>query len=979
MRFVNVLAILAMTGLGLTLFQNCSKSKFADSNAGLLEQSSLSASTIFINDDALYTNNTSVRVQVNLEKPMWMYVTNDPSCATGGVWQNFAPEIPWVLGSKNKETSVYIKFKTDYTESGCSFDSIVHDDIIPTLSQLGSVAAITNSGGVNISLNAADVGSGVDKILCPSDVASCGNAVMVSNAAEGQRNVTFYAMDKAGNKSNPLTVSWLYDKTPPTFTVPDKPGLTSKDLISGFRIVASDNFTPVAEIKFKHSLDGAAYVDVGASFNVTVGEGAHTINIVATDKAGNQSAPYSYSWTVGTKLPSVIFTKTPKDYDNTKGSFEFKGEDQFKVPLTKFECSLNGAAFAACTSPVDLASANLNYGSNTFSVRGIDSLMMVGEKSHTWKYDNKKPVLTFVPAKTPAAFSKNVTEEVAVTATEDNLESIEFVIDGASKQKALLTNYLMSNLTEIKHTIQVVAVDKAGNISDPINHSFWSDFTKPVVTLPALAGYSNSKNQTINVSATDNNTDALNVLKYYNDLDSSNLYAQFTPPLLLTNLPNGPHQVSVYAVDMAGNKSDVIPSTSIYIDLLAPTISIIKKPADNMATGTHSIINFTVTDVGSGIQADSLICYLTKGSVKAVHPCAAGADIDILNDEAANYQFDISVKDKLGQEATAKINWLAAQMYITKNTPFNVSQIVNSDVDILFLVGNDQAMGPVLTKIGNAFNGFMQKIQGLNWRLAITTADFSGENEGSSGNILMFGNSQYYLTPSTANAETLFKNRLNVGTNQSAQANKDKALTAMNEFFNKALSTTATKEKAFLRPDAVLVTIIVDHRDEITNGNTLFTTSDIFLNGNDSAVTPVAGLYDRLGANKAYLNHSSVVLDQNCANQSPSSYIGTTYMNLARDTGGINADICSDNYATQMNNFGNAILTKVSQIQLDCTPVDEAGDGQIDIDITLTVNGSTTPVLRSDYTVTNNVVRFVNAPSTVGDYNVTYRCLSWQK
>ncbi len=979
MRFVNVLAILAMTGLGLTLFQNCSKSKFADSNVEMLEQASLSARTITINDDALYTNNASVRVQMNLEKPMWMYVTNDPTCAGGGEWQSYSPEIPWVLGSKNKESSVYVKFKTDYTESGCTSDSIVHDDIAPALAQMGSVAAITNVAGVNIALSASDAGSGVEQIICPLDVATCGNAVMVSNSVEGQRNVIFYAQDKAGNKSAPLNVSWLYDKTPPTFSVPDKPGVTSKDIAGSFRIVGSDNFTAPADIKYRRSLNDGAYVDVGLTFNVTVGEGINKISIEAFDKAGNKSDTYTYSWTVGTKLPSVIFTKTPKDYDNTKGSFEFSGVDQFKVALTKFECSLNGAAFASCTSPVDLAGANVLYGSNTFSVRGIDSLGMVGEKSHTWKFDNKKPVIGFT--KKPQAFSLNSSEEVQVgllAPAEDNLDSIEFTIDGASKQKSLLNNYVMSGLTETNHSVQVVAVDKAGNMSDPVNYSFWSDFTAPVVVIPALADYSSNKNQNINAQITDNNKETANVLKYYYQLDGLNTYTQFPSlPLQLLNLNNGAHFVTIYALDMAGNKSLVVPSESIYIDLLAPTISIIKKPADNVATGSHSIINFTVNDVGSGIKIGSLACSITKAGVKTALPCGPGVDLDILNDIAAQYDFDISISDNLNQVATAKISWVAAQMFQGHTTAFSVSQIIKKDVDILFLIGNDQSMGPVLTKIGNAFSGFMSNLSGLNWRLAITTTDFSGENEGSSGNILRFGNNAYYLTPNSGTStqiDTWFKARLNVGTNQSQNANKDKALTAMHQFIDKTKVST-TKEKDFYRPDAVLVTIIVDHRDEITEGNTLYTTSDIFLNGNNSG--SVLGLYDRLGADKAYLNHSSVVTTTACEQQG--GYMGTTYMNVSRDTGGINESICSSNYAAQMNNFGNAILTKVSQIQLECAPVDEAGDGQVDISISLTVNGSTSIVDKSIYVLDNDVVRFVVPPNTVGSYSVNYTCLSWAK
>lgn len=990
MRFVNVLAILAMTGLSLTLFQNCSKSKFADSNADLIEQSSLSASTIFINNDALYTNSTSVRVQVNLERPMMMYLTNDPSCASGGEWQNYSPEVPWVLGSKNKSTSVYVKFKTDYTESACSTDDIFHDDIPPTISQIGGVAAVTNSASVSVSLTASDSGSGVDKILCPSDVSGCGNAVSVMNSAEGQRNNIFYSLDKAGNKSAPLTVSWLYDKTGPVIAFNTKPGLKSKDLQAGFVVSGQDNYTAAADIKYRRSLDGGAYVDTSATFSVNVSEGDHTLSVEAFDKAGNKSNILNYTWTVGTKLPSLTFTKTPKAYDNQAGSFEFIGEDQFKGALVKYECSLNKAAYTVCSSPVVLDGAKLTQGSNTFSVRGYDSLGMMAEKEHQWVFDTVKPSLSFI--KKPAAFSNKAAEEVQVqvSATEANLESIEFFVDGTSVQKLLLNNYVMSNLSEIKHSVRAVAVDKAGNSSDPVdpnaNYSFWSDFTPPVVSIAALPDYSSNVNQTFNVSVTDNNTDPGNAFSYYYQLDSAGAFAPFTLPLQVANLTNGDHLVLVYAYDKAGNKSVTVPSESIYIDLLPPVISIIKKPSENMATGSNSIINFTLSDAGSGIKADSLVCSLTiitanGAGPKNTYACAAGQDVAVPNNATAKYEFEISVKDNLLQSASAKIVWDAADQFIAHTTKFDVSQQVNSNVDILFMVGNDQSMTTTLPKLKSAFAGFLSKVQGLNYRLAITTTDFSGDNDGSSGNIYRFDNNAYFLTPNSGTPEqidTWFRAKLDVGTSQNESANKDKALTAFNQFLDKVLTTDSkgVEERAFYRPDAVLVTIIVDHRDEITEGNTVYTSSNVFLNGSSS----VQGLYNRLGETKSYLNHSSVVLNEDSAcRDAENGYYGIVYQDLARDTGGISASICSPNYTNLMNNFGNAILTKVTQIQLDCAPVDEAGDGQLDISISYKSSDSATPVAvaRGDYSVTDKVVRFINPPSTVGEYTVNYSCLSW--
>jgi hypothetical protein len=275
----------------------------------------------------------------------------------------------------------------------------------------------------------------------------------------------------------------------------------------------------------------------------------------------------------------------------------------------------------------------------------------------------------------------------------------------------------------------------------------------------------------------------------------------------------------------------------------------------------------------------------------------------------------------------------------------------------------------------------MSKIQGLDWRIAITTTDTGGNNAGSQGNILSFGTSGlYFLQPSTPNAQKLFQDNLVVTVNQSQKALKDQGLTAIQYFLTKATGAAATNEKSFLRSDAVLATIVVDHSDETNSRDTLYGTADLFLNG-DSAGT-VLGLFDKLGANKPYINHSSIVLpnDPACLAQAGSIAVGRTYYDVSTLTGGEHLSVCTTNYGDQLNSFGNSILTKVSQIKLDCAPVDQNADNSPDVSITYTANATSLPVVvaASTYHVDNDVIRFYNPPNSTGDYMVTYTCLSGQ-
>ena len=86
--------------------------------------------------------------------------------------------------------------------------------------------------------------------------------------------------------------------------------------------------------------------------------------------------------------PETAITAGPKDKTKKKtATFEFSGADA-RV-LAGFECSLDGAAFAACTSP---HTVEVKRGKHTFSVRATDAAGNVDGAPATdeWKVKRKK-------------------------------------------------------------------------------------------------------------------------------------------------------------------------------------------------------------------------------------------------------------------------------------------------------------------------------------------------------------------------------------------------------------------------------------------------------------------------------------------------------------------------------------------------------------------------------------------------------------
>jgi hypothetical protein len=85
--------------------------------------------------------------------------------------------------------------------------------------------------------------------------------------------------------------------------------------------------------------------------------------------------------------PTAAITKGPKDKTKKRtATFEFIGTDARAV--ASFDCSLDGGAFGACTSPYTV---KVKKGKHTFQVRAVDQAGNVGAPaSDDWKRKKKK-------------------------------------------------------------------------------------------------------------------------------------------------------------------------------------------------------------------------------------------------------------------------------------------------------------------------------------------------------------------------------------------------------------------------------------------------------------------------------------------------------------------------------------------------------------------------------------------------------------
>jgi hypothetical protein len=132
---------------------------------------------------------------------------------------------------------------------------------------------------------------------------------------------------------------------------------------------ASIGFTGEANAAFTCSVDGGAYSACTSPKALSgLAAGAHSLSVKATDQAGNTSTAATASWTVDTTAPVAPTLSGIPGVDNvlTTASIGIAGESG-----ATFTCSLDDAAYAACTSPLKLT--GLSTGDHTLLVKQTDA------------------------------------------------------------------------------------------------------------------------------------------------------------------------------------------------------------------------------------------------------------------------------------------------------------------------------------------------------------------------------------------------------------------------------------------------------------------------------------------------------------------------------------------------------------------------------------------------------------------------------
>lgn len=245
---------------------------------------------------------------------------------------------------------------------------------------------ITISGACESNAMVYLSGSDTQNVLCVGGTYS----FSVAKSVDATYNFTLKQTDTAGNNSSNTTFQWIRDSNsvpPPVITNPSVASVISNAssfIISGtcnagYLITLSGNVSASEVTTPSNSLIQTC---TGGSFSYVLAEttdATRSFALIQTFNGVNSSAA-TLQWQRDTVAPTASLSAYPSNPNlSVSASFTFSSNESGST----FECKLDTASYAACTSPLNYAS--VTNGNHTFYLRATDQAGNVSSvQSYAW-------------------------------------------------------------------------------------------------------------------------------------------------------------------------------------------------------------------------------------------------------------------------------------------------------------------------------------------------------------------------------------------------------------------------------------------------------------------------------------------------------------------------------------------------------------------------------------------------------------------
>ena len=263
------------------------------------------------------------------------------------------------------------------------------------------------------------------------------------------------------------------NKTKPDTTIGDVPASLSNQARVSITFSALGNANG-----FQCQFDDGPQFECVSPFDTDVADGPHLFTVAAKLNTRIDDTPATAAWTTDITPPDTQLLSGPPELDNAVlAVFTFGGTDT--AGAVTFECSLDGAAFAACTSPHETP---VTDGTRSFAVRSRDAAGNLDPTPEmlTWTVDTTAPdtMITAGPAQDSSSLASVVFE----------FESPEPGVSFECSKGAAAFTACVSGATFTypngPATFRVRAKDATGQIDpSPATRTWIVDLTDPDVTI----------------------------------------------------------------------------------------------------------------------------------------------------------------------------------------------------------------------------------------------------------------------------------------------------------------------------------------------------------------------------------------------------------------------------------------------------------------------------------------------------------------
>lgn len=411
---------------------------------------------------------------------------------------------------------------------------------------------------------------------------------------EGVHILTASVTDLAG-RTTTVTLDFVIDKTAPEIDVVgvDDGDFSNQDITLVVRIRDANPDTSTV------TLNGAAY----ESGTAVTGEGAYTLAVSATDKAGNQGGR-QVAFAIDKTVPVLIVSSPDREFRTKEAVFSLTGTvDDAHFEGLVITQGRDEQVVATQTGSFDTSISLVHEGLNVLQLVARDALGHIATQEFRITRDTTPPALTI---NTPADGTRVSTTPLAAAGQVDDPTATVTINTGAPLTVTDGAFAADLELQEGSNTFVFRAEDDLENASE-VEITVILDTQAPAIELTNPPPDFATRDAQLSVQGTCPDPEA--TVRVNGAIAPLGDSGAFAVPL---ELAVGSNEITITAQDETGNVSTV--QRTVVRDITAPALTV-TAPANGLVTNAPSVmVTGTVDDEAATVSVNGADALVTNGA-----------------------------------------------------------------------------------------------------------------------------------------------------------------------------------------------------------------------------------------------------------------------------------------------------------------------------------------------------------------------------